>query len=64
VALVSLVQILESSGMHFMDCQQTTRHLLSLGAREVPRRAFMHKLQQALEAGPVSAHTWQVRRLE
>ena len=64
VALVSLVRILEVNGVHFMDCQQTTRHLLSLGAREVPRRAFMHGLQQALEAGPVPENTWQVRRLE
>ncbi|MDZ7759743.1 MAG: leucyl/phenylalanyl-tRNA--protein transferase [Desulfovermiculus sp.] len=64
VALVHLVKVLKAHGVHFMDCQQSTTHLLSLGAREVPRREFLRRLHLALEAGPVSADTWRVRRLE
>ena len=64
LALVRLVQLLQAHGVHFMDCQQTTRHLLSFGAREIPRRDFMHRLQLALAAGSVPETAWRVRRLE
>ena len=29
-----------------IDCQMTTAHLASLGAREIPRAEFMRKLQE------------------
>ncbi|WP_027369739.1 leucyl/phenylalanyl-tRNA--protein transferase [Desulfovermiculus halophilus] len=64
VALVSLVQVLQRYGVHFMDCQQTTRHLLSFGAREFSRRIFMHRLQSALEAEPLPEEAWRARRLD
>jgi leucyl/phenylalanyl-tRNA--protein transferase len=64
VALVYLVRILDELGVHFMDCQQTTGHLLSFGAQEIPRREFMHRLQQAMEAEPLSAQAWRARRVD
>jgi len=51
VALVSLVRLLERHGFHFLDCQQTTGHLLQFGAREVSRDTFLAMLDRAL-AGP------------
>ncbi|MFO7802294.1 MAG: leucyl/phenylalanyl-tRNA--protein transferase [Desulfovermiculus sp.] len=64
VALAYLTGILLAHGVQLMDCQQTTGHLLSLGAREIPRREFLCRLQQALEAGPLPEEAWRVRRLE
>lgn len=40
VAFVSLVKALQSWGFEIIDCQMTTDHLLSLGAREIPRTEF------------------------
>ena len=40
VALVHLARHLERHDFAVIDCQMTTNHLLSLGAREVPRSAF------------------------
>ncbi|MGE4299685.1 MAG: leucyl/phenylalanyl-tRNA--protein transferase [Desulfovibrionaceae bacterium] len=48
-ALVALVRgFLAPRGFLFMDCQQTTPHMLRFGAREVARAAFMELLEQAL----------------
>lgn len=49
VALVTLTQKLESQGFHFIDCQVTTGHLLSMGAEEVSRDVFLEALHGALE---------------
>ena len=48
VALVSLALRLKKSGFLFIDCQVTTSHMLSMGAREVPRETFMRLLGEAL----------------
>ena len=64
VALVGLVRLLQAHGVQLMDCQQTTRHLLSLGAREIPRRDFIQGVQRALEAGPLPEEVWRARRLQ
>jgi leucyl/phenylalanyl-tRNA--protein transferase len=48
VALVILVRLLWRHGFHFMDCQQTTQHLLQFGAREVRRDTFLARLEEAL----------------
>ena len=32
-----------------IDCQMTTKHLVSLGAREINRKKFLEKLQKFLE---------------
>ncbi len=48
VALVALVQRLKTWGFHMLDAQVTTRHLLSLGAKEIPRKLFLKRLERAL----------------
>lgn len=48
VALVALVQLLRLRGVTLLDCQQTTPHMLRFGAREIPRRQFLHLLSQAI----------------
>ena len=44
VALVGLVATLRARGFPMIDCQQRTPLLASLGAREIPRRGFLHRL--------------------
>lgn len=44
VALVKLVGQLEARGFPLIDCQMRTELLASLGAREIPRRAFLRAL--------------------
>ena len=58
VALVRLVQYLTDRGFTLIDCQVTTDHLLSLGAREVPRPEFMRMLKKAL-ALPTQRGKWE-----
>lgn len=48
-ALAGLVRRLDSWSFHFLDAQVTTRHMLSLGAKEVPRVVFLERLEQALQ---------------
>lgn len=40
-AFAVLVQLLRQHGFTMVDCQQSTRHLGSLGGRELPRHAFL-----------------------
>jgi leucyl/phenylalanyl-tRNA--protein transferase len=49
VALVMLVRQLRRWGFLMIDCQVTTRHLISLGAKEMPRDRFMNLLKASLE---------------
>jgi leucyl/phenylalanyl-tRNA---protein transferase len=44
VALVGLVEDLRRRNMPFIDCQQRTPLLASLGAREIPRREFLRRV--------------------
>ena len=48
VALATLVEKLKNWGFHFIDSQMTTEHMMNLGAKEVPRRIFLKRLQSAL----------------
>lgn len=50
-ALAVLVAALRDAGFRVIDCQQDTRHLASLGAREIPRDAFL-ALVDGLAARP------------
>lgn len=43
-ALASLVYALRRAEFRVIDCQQNTRHLASLGAREIPRSEFLELL--------------------
>ena len=63
VALVALADFSQRVGIKLIDCQMTTPHLLSLGAREIKRAVFLKLLKKHLETpsikglwnnGPVS----------
>ena len=47
IALCALVALCRSQGVALIDCQQNTRHLASLGGREIPRTDFLAHLAQA-----------------
>jgi leucyl/phenylalanyl-tRNA--protein transferase len=46
IALVHLARQLERWGFGLIDCQMSTPHLASLGAREIPRARFMRALAE------------------
>jgi leucyl/phenylalanyl-tRNA--protein transferase len=48
VAFVKLVQKLAQWKFQIIDCQVTTRHLISLGAKEVPRSEFLKAMRKRL----------------
>ncbi len=55
IALAALVAYCRAQGVELIDCQQNTRHLASLGAREIPRSEFVQRV--ALHA-PEPALDW------
>ncbi|MDD3448788.1 MAG: leucyl/phenylalanyl-tRNA--protein transferase [Gammaproteobacteria bacterium] len=59
VALVHLAGQLRDWGFPLIDCQQTTGHLLSMGAVEIPRREFLHRVREAREL-PGPSGTWRL----
>lgn len=53
VALVALVDQCLARGIELIDCQMTTAHLVSLGAREIPREEFLRLVRAGTrDAGP------------
>ncbi|HLW04781.1 MAG TPA: leucyl/phenylalanyl-tRNA--protein transferase [Azoarcus sp.] len=52
VCLVHLARFLEARNFGMIDCQMTTAHLLSLGAREIPRSEFCVHLEQWVGDAP------------
>ena len=52
-ALAALVAACRRRGIDWIDCQQNTAHLASLGAAEVPRAEFVRHLEQACAAPAV-----------
>jgi leucyl/phenylalanyl-tRNA---protein transferase len=48
VALVSLVHQLQAWGFRLMDCQQSSPHVMALGAEAIPRHEFLNHLTAAL----------------
>ena len=59
VALVRLIQELKARQFPMVDCQMRTPLLASLGAREIPRRAFLRRLG-ALVNYPEMPGKWNV----
>jgi len=57
VALVKLVERLNARGFRVIDCQQATAHLASLGARQIPRKAFAQILEDSIQY-PLSGERW------
>lgn len=49
VAFYYLVKQLIAWDFHFIDAQQNTKHLSSLGAYEIERKLFLNLLQKAME---------------
>jgi leucyl/phenylalanyl-tRNA---protein transferase len=45
IALVALTRQLERWGFAMIDCQMSTPHLASLGARDVPRAEFLERIR-------------------
>ena len=60
IALAALVCFCRAHCIRQIDCQQNTRHLASLGAREMPRSDFLAAVRQA-RAEP--APTWRFEPL-
>lgn len=48
IALAHLVAFLQRHGVSVIDCQQDTPHLASMGARPIPRSAFLRHVRQAI----------------
>ena len=63
IALAALVCFCRKQGIPMIDCQQNTRHLASLGAREMARSAFLahlkHGIAQATPAWHFDDLYWQ-----
>ena len=60
IALCALVALCRAQGITQIDCQQNTAHLASLGAAEMPRRAFCSHVALAAQR---PAPTWQFEPL-
>lgn len=63
IALALLVRVLLEEKVAVIDCQQNTRHLASLGGREIPRRDFLAHLHTAVGAAPLNWSAYANRRL-
>lgn len=46
IALAALVAFAREQGLKWIDCQQNTKHLASLGAKEMPRSEFLQLVDQ------------------
>ncbi len=57
IALAHLCKQLERWNFGMIDCQMNTSHLASLGAREIPRKQFLARLQELIHY-PDIATTW------
>ena len=58
IALAALIAFCRARGIETIDCQQRTEHLASFGARELPRSAFLGRLQAALALHPPTDWTY------
>jgi len=55
VAFVTLVEHLQRWGFRMIDCQMSTAHLASFGAREISRPEFLAEVDRAAGQAPVPA---------
>lgn len=58
IALAALVAFCRSHDISWIDCQQNTPHLASLGAGEVPRASFLSHLERAVARPDVPLWTY------
>ena len=54
VALVMLVRHLIKKSFDMIDCQVTTTHLKSFGAKEIPRERFLAQLKESLSVPTIT----------
>ncbi|MDD5471030.1 MAG: leucyl/phenylalanyl-tRNA--protein transferase [Sideroxydans sp.] len=54
IALAHLCAQLQRWDFGMIDCQMNTPHLASLGAREIPRKEFLSRLQELINYPPVT----------
>jgi leucyl/phenylalanyl-tRNA--protein transferase len=59
VAFVALVEQLKIWSFDVIDCQVTTEHLVSFGAREIPRDKFLAQLKDSLKT-PTMKGKWEL----
>ena len=59
IAFAHLVRFLRAQGYGLIDCQMSTPHLASLGAREIPRADFIARLR-TLTATPGLPGRWPI----
>lgn len=57
VALAILVKYLKTLSFDMIDCQVTTKHLISLGAREISRKIFIKRLNLSIKT-PIKSNQW------
>ena len=56
IALSALVAFAKQNEIRWIDCQQNTRHLASLGAHEIAQADFLHAVKKAVTQ---TAPTWE-----
>ncbi len=56
IALSALVAFAKQNEIRWIDCQQNTRHLASLGAHEIAQADFLHAVNKAVTQ---TAPTWE-----
>jgi leucyl/phenylalanyl-tRNA--protein transferase len=61
IAFAALVCLCREHGVRMIDCQQHTRHLESMGARELPRPEFEARLTRSLVEPPILDWTYDLR---
>jgi len=61
VALVLLARQLARWGFEIIDCQMSTDHLASLGAREIARASFLRHVRELVQQPPVQP-PWRLDR--
>jgi leucyl/phenylalanyl-tRNA---protein transferase len=61
VALAHLVALVKERGFELIDCQQSTEHLKSFGAREIPRAEFLRLLDKAVKPESGEGGLWNPR---
>ncbi len=54
IAIAHLAAQLQRWNFGMIDCQMNTPHLASLGAREIPRKEFIARLQELINYAPVT----------
>jgi leucyl/phenylalanyl-tRNA--protein transferase len=58
IALAALVCFCREHGIEWIDCQQQTAHLASLGARPLPRAQFEAHLSRVVKLRPIDDWTY------